>query len=175
MAEDGEPDNDHAEAGDRRRRYRLAEQEPAAERGDHGADVEHQTRPGCPDLVDQSEVVDVGDRAGQHAEVAERDDRADGPVDGGDRFAGPEAEAVEQEGTDRQRPRRPDGARQPAFSPADQHGPERETHRAREDDRRPAVDRLGHRRRRDVDHKPDADEPDQRADRARCREAFVGQ
>jgi len=44
--DDLKADDDHAKVGDRHRRQRLAKQEPTAERGDDGADVEDQAQPG---------------------------------------------------------------------------------------------------------------------------------
>ena len=104
-ADDPEADDDHTEAGDRHRRQRLPQQEPAAERSDDRADVEDQTRPGRADRIEQIEMQDVGERAGEHAEVDDRRERGGRPRRCGDRLASSDAEGVQQGRADRECPR----------------------------------------------------------------------
>ena len=104
-SDDPEADDDHAEARDRHRRQRLPQQEPAAERGDDRADVEDQTRPGRADRIEQIEMQNVGERAGEDAEVDDRRERGGRPRRCGDELARSDAEGVQQGRADRECPR----------------------------------------------------------------------
>jgi hypothetical protein len=100
VADNRKADDYNGKPGDGHHGQRLTEQEPPAKRRKDRTHVEDQTRLRGADLIEQIEVRDVGDSAGEDSEIGDRDNCREGPLGCGRGFAAAQTEAVEHDRTD---------------------------------------------------------------------------